>query len=413
MMAVLLPFIAYAATVDQQDVVDSIRVIDVDKAGQLQFSGPIAIRYDLSADSVYTQQLMAIQFQLDSNDAYISLRIDIEPEADESYRLLGIRKTVLPETSRHRYRYLFKVLYKTAQSGALALTIPDLIYSEGGRDNYRLRFASQRLQVKPLPEYLPPYITMSAVDLESSISTPATWYRPLDTGRVYYWNIVITGIGLDAQSMPDIRQQINNKPGLRFLPPILSAATEVSPDDSVQKIRYSIPFIADSSGLLQLPDIRLHYFDTGKQRLVSKHYVQERLTVLSATIFWLLILVIAAIVVMLWRRLRQPVSRACRNIYDLYHARRQLQHAQTGQQMRAAMNRLGESLGWPANPTLSEWLQYWRQDIHLDGSIADHVHALSAQLYGPASKSDDVGELRALLLSTLPKQFWRCIKASL
>ena len=391
----------------------SIPVIDVNQPDQMHTRADIGIRYSLSARFIYTQQMLMINYQVESDDAFISLRIDIEPRVGEEYSMLKLRKSVLPESAGRRYRYELNVLFNTSQSGALDFRMPELIYSEGGRDAYRFRFASQPLQVNALPPYLPPYMPMGKIDIESSLSASSSWRNPLRTGKLYYWNITLKGEGVSAQSMPDIRQQISSSRAIQFLPSDLSETTEITYDKLVQKMHYRIPFTLTSSGLVQLPEIRLQYFNAGQKRLVAKSYRQDDLLSITPLVYWSIIIILVAVAVLLAWRLRHPVRRAYHNVRGLYHARQLLLQANTAQQLRFAMNKLGQAMGWPANISLSQWLYNWQQNNHTDQQMAEYIHSLNRSLYAPEDTQIDIPAIGSVLLSSSLYQYNKCIRAAL
>ncbi len=379
----------------------------------MQVNEDIGIVYSLSARSIYPQQMLKIHYQLESNDAFISLRIESRPHAGDEYIMLETRKTVLAETAGRRYRYDLNVLYSTSRSGKIDVNVPQLVYSEGGRDSYRFRFASQRIQVSALPPYLPPYIPMGRVEMESALSASSSWLSPLRNGKVYYWNITLKGVAVGAQSMPDIRQQIRTNRDIQFLPSDPGVTTVVDHDTVVQQHHYSIPFTPTAAGRVQLPEIRLQYFDVGKRRVVVSNYVPDGLIAMTPVMYWSIILIVVTVPLILLWIIRHPVQRAFFNLRKLYHARRQLQQANDAEQIRMAMNALGQAMGWPANLSVSQWQYYWQQNIGSAQDIRDYMHALSQKLYSADECQLDIAGMRSLLISTCLRQCKTCIRASL
>jgi hypothetical protein len=178
-------------------------------------------------------------------------------------------------------------------------------------------------------------------------------------------------------------------------------------------MRYRIPFTLTSSGMVQLPEIGLHYFDAGEKRLVAKSYRQDDLLSIAPVVYWSIIIILVAVPVLLAWRLRHPVRRAYHNLRCLYHARQQIQQANTAQQLRIAMNELGQAMGWPANLSLSQWIYNWQQHIHKDQQMDEYIHSLNRYLYAREETQIDIPAIRSILISSSFYQYNNCIRAAL
>jgi len=388
-------------------------VISIDHPDSLVSHHDINIQYGISTREVLTRQMLVVQYRLQSNDAFITLRTDIVPATGESYVALPARKTKLPETSAKRYQYELNVLVNASRSGRMTLRVPALIYSEGGKDRYRFHFAEQVIEVKALPPYLPPYIPMVPLQMESAFSTSWSWYKPLQTGKIYYWTIKLQAEKADELSLPDLRQQLLSNATIQFLPAEITRETHKDHDSMIQRVTYTIPFTLKKSGYVNLPEIGLQHFDPESRRLSSRHYHVQGIFVLNLYLQWLIVIVLLALCFLFFWKTRFFAVAAYRNGRQYYQARHLLAQAATVAQMRMAMNSIGESWGWSANLSLSQWASRWQHDISPDVSMSQSLASLSRSLYGPEEDQDSVKSVRDALGASYLRQWMMCLKAAL
>ena len=388
-------------------------VIFVEKPGLLFESQGISIKYSLSSHVVLARQMLQIKYRLLSNDAFISLRTDIEPGNGESYVTLAMQKTTMAEGDAKRYQYELNVLFNASRSGEMNLRVPDLIYSEGGKDRLRFQFAEQLIKVNALPPYLPPYTPMVPIKLTSTFSDSWSWFDPLTTGEIYYWTIRLQAAKADALSLPDIRQQLISQPGIQFLPAEIARNTEVTHDNVIENVTYTIPFILTKSTLGELPAISLQYFNPDTRRLSSTVYPMPGIVALN---FYLKLLIIFLLVslcfFMLWK-VYPVASRIYHHCLNFYQARRLLNSAETPEQLRQAMNKMGLSWGWPPNLSLKQWGLNWQRDLGADADMTTSLGTLAYQLYG-GGDGRDISQLEQNILeNSYTKQWLLCCKAAL
>lgn len=387
-------------------------VIPIDKAGETVQHRDINIQYNISTRTVLSGQMLAIHYRLQSNDAFITLRSTIEPGIGESYIELLPRKTKLTGNNAKRYQYELNVLFNTSRSGTIDLRVPDLIYSEGGKDKYRFNFTSQAVQVKALPPYLPPYIPMTPLRIESDFSTKGSWFNPLETHRIYYWTIELQTEKADMLSLPDLRQQLISNASIEFLPAEISRNTEKRHNTMIQNVTYNIPFMFKKSGLAVFPEIGLRYFDPESRRLSSRQYRVEDIVVLNLYLQWLIVVILFSLVCLgLWK-IRFFILNVVRNGRHHYQAKQMLANADSALKCRLALNHLGASWGWPDNLSLSQWTLCWQQNINHTNKVGQSIDSLRRSLYSPDKNPDSINQVRNALESSYLRQWFLCIKAA-
>jgi len=385
-------------------------IIDVEHPQTWIQNEKLSIQYSLSARSIFAGEMLMLVYHLETNDAFISLRIENKPAEGEEYIALKTLKRELADTSDMRYSYELRVLYSSVRSGEHQLRIPELVYSEGGRDAYRFRFTEQTIQVKPLPPYLPPYIALQDTQISSSISANSSWYNPLETGRVYYWNIILTARNASLLTMPEIARQLSSNKNIKLLPAEISRTTEKHHDFLIQQVSYNIPFSINKSGYFSLPAISLRYFDTQKGRLISSQYTEDYLFSLNTSMRWLIIVGTLLLCAYFLNVITTSCMRICRQLRILHLGRKQIRGADTAQQIRRAMQLLGKSLGWPENIGLIEWSRKWNLCMGEDKSMDVNLQLLGRKLYSQHPQQGELFIGQNILKASRLQLSWYCIR---
>jgi len=389
----------------------SARIVEVSQTDQSFVQGKIAVQYSLSSTVVVAGQAIIVSYQVESNDAFISLRTDYDIKKGEEFIVLKTLKQTLSPTSNRRYRYTLKAFFSTVRSGEVDFKVPDLVYSEGGSDTYRIRFAAQAIQVESLPPYLPPYIALSDIKIDSSLSETPSWFSPFFTGRVYYWDIVLKSRNGSLQSMPEISSQISSNSQIQFLPAEIIRETAKNHDEVVQKMSYNIPFKVKANGQIALPRIRLQYFDPVQKRLIIKQYVASEIFSLNQYVYWLVLIICSIGVIYFIYMMKIYGYQIYKSLKALNHGRRQLRQATNAQQIRTGMKVFGKSLGWSGNISLKEWGGHWRNAMGAGYGIDEDLHLLAKELYGPLNDHETLMIADKIINSSYVLQCWCCLRS--
>ena len=251
-----------------------------------------------------------------------------------------------------------------------------------------------------LPPYLPPYIPMGQIRVSSGLSEKSAWYHPGNVGSIYFWNVILTGENISSDMMPEIRQQIRNSKNIRFLPAEVTRQTLKSPDQLIQQVSYSIPFVLNKSGLLSLPEIRLQYFDTQEQRMHTSAFSMGKIFSLHSYLKWLILVAITALMLWVFWRLIPVAVMSAGQLRHLYRARTKLKKATTPTEVREAMRMLGVSFGWPLNMALSHWHECWKENFRGDDNLTAMLDSLRKTLYGHSPCDTACEKLPGYILAT-------------
>lgn len=278
------------------------------------------------------------------------------------------------------------------QSGAAALSTPML---DANRFGQRLRFPGPALgyQASALPAWLPAHVPPLAPQVEAD-PLPARW--PLQ--RPLAWHVQVTG-GYSAEGIKALLDmQLRDTPMLGVYPPLIEV---VVPDDLVSPLsRYAITlyFQPRADGQLNIPDLRLPWFDAARGQLETTIVKGRTVTIFdprwqrAALILGGLagLLVLAGLAWQIRHMARWRLARR-RGLQDI-------RQAQDAAGLARAVRRFSLKDDPMAAPSLDEWVRQLRQE-----SVACEVEGAVKQLeqiqFGQTAMS--LGELKQSFLSAL------------
>lgn len=368
----------------------------------------IRVSYSLSAVEVFARQFLSIQYQLDSNDSFITLAIDYQNIPGEGMIPLIVEKQKSGQPG-FKYHYVFNVKYYTTRTGKQKLFVPSLLYSEGGKIKYRFNFKPRSVMNKALPPYLPPYIPVGNIELESDFPQSESWLGWYDKDKIYYWNIYLHAKNVTPDVLPEIRQQLVSNRNIKFLPAEIIRKTVKGVNNINRKIHYSIPFVPVSSGQVTMPVLQLQSFNTQTRQLNNQHYSFDTIYVLHPYVQWLVDALIFILVVFVFGKLLPPVMRVSYHLRVLVRARKQIKLAATTVQLRRAMTLLAKAFNWPENQSVERWMGCWFRDIEKTENADAVINPINTGLYSSSCiQADSFNDAKQFFQQPVLRQYLTC-----
>ena len=101
----------------------------------------------------------------------------------------------------------------------------------------------------------------------------------------------------------------------------------------------------------------------------------------------LAIFIFLVVLLYLWKGLYRYIH--CRVKYRKrrLNALEMIKQAKTKEEVLAGLRLLGRSEGWPANLTLSEWLECWQMKYLIEPQLKEAIQSLSNYCYGLAKEN--------------------------
>jgi hypothetical protein len=281
-------------------------------------------------------------------------------------------------------------------AGNRTVELPAVRYMRNGVARRVFALPLLHLEVQDLPPYLPPTIPVGVVALDSAIlGSPV-----LRTGAVADWRVRLSSDELPPWRLPAVLRQVRSDTVLKAF----SAHSDRTMAPDLLGVHgeavHQIPLKPLRSGLLDLPTLRVQYFDPHTGRLTVLTGARERHLVLG--LWWRFLLGALALsggYVLLQRAGRWWLARSRRRS-QRREALALLSAAGTPKELREALMALGRSEGWPSNLSLATWLTNWQTRFVEAPGLADTLQQLSVGCYD-SRRPVDCEALRDELLARI------------
>ena len=279
------------------------------------------------------------------------------------------------------------------QSGAASLDVPML---DATRFGQRLRFPGPAVsyQAQALPAWLPNHTPPVAPKLLAE-SLPLRW--PLN--RPLSWRFQVTG-GYSAEGLKSLLElQFRESPELGIYPPLIEAVTLDDPASPLSRYDVTLFFQPRKSGQLNLPALRLPWYDATRGQLASTELKTEALTVFDPHWEWIGQIVggIAAVLLLgglIWQARRMLRWRMARR-----SGLQRIQQASTVDALAQAVRQFSLS-GQSLAPSLGEWARLLKQEAP-GCDVAEAICQLEQKQFGQAALKLD--ELQHAFLQALAR----------
>ena len=148
------------------------------------------------------------------------------------------------------------------------------------------------------------------------------------------------------------------------------------------RVNHTIPFKPLSNGLTNLPSLKIQYFDPTTGKLESVVHRSKRPISMGNPTRILAIFILLVILIYLWKRLYRYIH--SRVIYRnrRHNALEMIKGATTKDDVLTGLQLLAGAEGWPANLTLSKWLECWQTKYLTEPQLNESIQSLSDFCYG-------------------------------
>jgi hypothetical protein len=357
---------------------------------------PLVVDFKVSAQQVWQRQQVLVTVEIKSPDRFFNIEADpFDTGSFEVRPFVSDRTPIeagLSDPDTH-YRSsvqagwaLFPLL-----GGEFLLEPPMIRYVEGGTTKRRFYLPRIAIQVRPLPAYIPPNMPVAKVNVTSEVMSDGL----LRTGNIAYWNITLSADGTLAYWMPPVLRYLNSSSGIEYLPAKSRPVLHIDAGGAHALVAHEVPFKARRIGSVNLPPLKIQYFDPESGRIETVLHHPPTAFAWSVPVFVLIILLLLVILVRGRKRIIVRYSRFMQKRVALDR----LQCATSGQDILMSLRQLAAAEGWPANITLSEFLRYWQQRYQASEELHNLFQRLTENYYG--GRLDNVSTLRGSLIHQL------------
>jgi hypothetical protein len=164
---------------------------------------------------------------------------------------------------------------------------------------------------------------------------------------------------------------------------------------------HEVPFKARRIGTVDLPQLKVQYFDPDTGRIESVYH--QTPPPMAGNV--LVVILFAALTIVLSARggrwFIQRYTRHRQREFAIHTVR----DAVTAKEILLGLRGYAAAEGWPANLTVTDFLRFWQQRYHVSTELQTSLHCLSQLLYG-GNKDQSLEKLKASLPQQL-RQTWR------
>lgn len=345
-------------------------------------AGPINIVYKVSTSQPWQRQQVLLTVDVTTPDKFSRLEITNPQNTNSEFRRIPTSKQVLSNATHLKTGWSIFPL----QSGAQTISPPAVLYHLQGVVERRFYLPVIQLDVKPLPDYIPPLMPIGRVLIDSKVNADS----PLNTGDTYNWTIRLHSSELLTHFLPPVLRQIVSNDKINFRPAMSKRIENITSTGSNGEVIHTIPFRPISTGSMNLPTIRVQYFDPVTGRVAVINHASEQ--VWSLAIYWqaligiVFLLTIISLVKHLWRYW----SRLHRKNKHMNDAILSIGEASDCKNLRSALHLISKAEGWPRNLSMKKWCEQW--DSCYSPSITPTIKELSDIYY--TNSSNDIIKIK-------------------
>jgi hypothetical protein len=370
----------------------------------------ILLDSNLSSTKVWQREQILVSLTLSTAEEFATIKLGDMPVDGIEITALPVKRVWTENENGGKSTITAGWSLLPLRPGSSEIELPPIEYHLSGVVRRVFHLPKVKLKVRPLPSYLPPTIPVGKINIHSSITSEGlTSKRLLYTDDLAYWNISIESKSLTPYWLPPILRQIQSSDSIQFFP--ATSHRSMQPDNMGVhgQVNHTIPFKPLKNGYIDLPSLKIQYFDPTTGRLetlvhpAKKPFSAGIISRLLAIL--LLAVIILTLLVAIFRHLRKRIR------YGRLHqqAMERIRQANTPRDVVTGLRLAGVAEGWPANLSLTDWLARWKKKYQSDPALDQTLESLALLHYGDENEMDsqenrlttniDLAELAGLLAS--------------
>ncbi len=358
------------------------RPVDPKSASQININCPAPVT------DVWQLQQLSIFCEIDIQDSHVVFEHTRDTEQRDEIFPISINSGEIKSTKGYFRYHIGWVIIPTA-TGETAFSLPPVNMVRDGVITHRFYLPYTRLQVNPLPAYLPGTIPVGKVQVDQ-YKVVQNWLSP---GELSTINLDITLNGVTETSMPAYEVQLQSNEVFQFHASQKSVIQKTDTTGISTTVRYAIPVTITKQGIHIMPAIRLQYFEPDQGVIKTFHVTGQRLTIISNWLQAVLLLLVLILLFILGKYLVNILIRIWRRYRFYTTALTQLSDMNNADQLRQIMNKMALAEGLRENITARDWYGYL---LNQCGNLESVPLRLLDVMYLP-SKDRDFEQLRQKL----------------
>jgi len=261
--------------------------------------------------------------------------------------------------------------------GQYKIKLPNIQYELNGVIRHSIPIPAFSISVNALPAYIPPTMPVGKITLKQSLSSGAL----VNTNTLTYWKLQLNGIGLPAHWLPAVLRQIKSNEEIRYSPITSERSNLTDPGGMQSQVIHTIPLKALANGKLELPALRVQYFDPDDGRL--KTLAIEKNSIVALSYIWriTILLVLGGLLYKIIKLLKIVLHRKWLRRKRINEALQQIGKANTAYAIRTTLNHIALAESWPDNLSISAWYLRWNAKYKAQEDLDSLLASISIACY--------------------------------
>ena len=256
------------------------------------------------------------------------------------------------------------------------------------------------LNVRRLPLYVSPTMPVGKISLASNWKEG--WL--VITDNLLEWQVILEGKGVAKQFMPALSRQLGSTDAVEILPLQKSDKTLKMVTGITHKRQYNIPLKVHESGFVNLPEIKIQYFEPTAGKLEKAHLSLPFVIAINKGLLGFVILLSVALFSVFLFMLGTKIKYILRSKKKQRQAIQALSQATNCKQIRTALNQYTLAKGWGDNLALDELPKLEAQDrrnLVKNALLEKTINKLQAQQFSQQSGDGEIVEIKKALIRCL------------
>jgi len=331
----------------------------------------------ISSTEVWEREQIIVNVSATTPDLFSSLQ-------QESFRIKGLDIYPIKPTNARIEKDGNKqaelqagwIIYPIAD-GQYKIKLPNVQYELNGVIRHSIPIPAFSISVNALPAYIPPTMPVGKITLKQSLSSAAL----VNTNTLTYWKLQLNGIGLPAHWLPAVLRQIKSNDEIRYSPITSERSNLTDPGGMHSQVIHTIPLKALANGKLELPALRVQYFDPDEGRLKALDIETNNIFALSYIWRIAILLVLGGLLYKTIKLLKTVIHRKWLKRKRIKQALAQICQANTAYAIRTALNHIALAESWPDNLSISAWYFRWNEKYKVQEDLDNLLASLSIACY--------------------------------
>lgn len=340
--------------------------------------------------TVWQRQLITIEINITTEHEFAYLKFD--ENVNNNFKLEFFERPVT-EDSPHMFTRRALLYIWPLSSGSAMYSAGQIKLTLSGRVINKFNLDAIKLNVKLLPEYLPPGFPVGYINV-----TPASSrFIPLFYTKSYFNDYIFTINSTDIHPsfLPDYSSKLLSDQ-IDTSPPVYEDQVDASSINYHNRRIIRLPAVVNSTSVSRFEKLKISYFDPVESKIVS-YYFKSPVIITLGRVYQLILLVFSIYLLV-------KLSRTLSKMYQQLLYKRQLWvkiiRSKTSRELRNTLLKLTPDSENCLN--LSDWAELWRLE-----DLSASINALNAAIYQPVAGNGEMHDLETIkynITSTLERE---------